>query len=185
MFDWWNKRPSRKATAPEIYGAIVSRARQPAFFETFGVEDTPEGRYELIVLTMVLVLERLRQSDGDTLDLRRRVIEAFVTDMDDNMREMGVGDLTVPRKVKRAAAALMERLDQYRNAFATDGDDALAAALAANIPGVEMGRATDLARVLRADVRHLAGLSDALLNMGEITFTEDLFSSASNFRRPL
>ena len=185
MFDWWNKRPSRKATAPEIYGAIVSRARQPAFFETFGVEDTPEGRYELIVLTMVLVLERLRQSDGDTLDLRRRVIEAFVTDMDDNMREMGVGDLTVPRKVKRAAAALMERLDQYRNAFATDGDDALAAALAANIPGVEMGRATDLARVLRADVRHLAGLSDALLNMGEITFTEDLISSASNFRRPL
>ena len=90
MFDWWKNRRSLEQTATEIYGATVARARNPAFYEVCGVSDTPEGRFELIILYMSLVLERLRQAEDAQMALQRRVVEAFVTDMDDNMRELGV-----------------------------------------------------------------------------------------------
>ncbi len=173
MFNWWNKRLSRKETASDIYGAIVSRARQPSFFELCGASDTPEGRFELIILNMALVLERLRLSEDTDIDLRRRVIEAFVTDVDDNMREMGVGDMSVPRKVKRAAASLMERMEQYRNALAAQSDADLIEALASNIPGLatKPNGAERMALVLRADVSHLESLSDASVQSGNLSFS--------------
>ena len=176
MFNWWTSRRLITQTAAQIYGAIVAQARNPAFYQGCGVSDTPEGRYELIVLTMALVLERLRQIPGAAMDLQRHVIEAFVTDMDDCMREMGVGDLTVPKKVKRAAAGLMERMDQYRAALAGPEDAELQAALAANIPAVaaKPGASALLARHVRADVRHLTGLSDEALSQGKLSFSNGL-----------
>jgi cytochrome b pre-mRNA-processing protein 3 len=109
------------------------------------------------------------------MDLQRTIIETFVTDMDDNMREMGVGDLSVPRKVKRAAAGLMERMDQYRAAMVAPGDDLLHQALEANIPAVAdcAGGAAILARRARADVRHLKGLSDLSLTQGHLSFSDE------------
>ena len=175
MFDWWRNRRSQVATASEIYGAIVARARNPGFYRRCGVSDTPEGRYELIVLTMSLVLERLRQLPGAAIDLQRLIIEAFVTDMDDCMREMGVGDLTVPKKVKRAAAGLMERMDLYRSALAAADDSAIQAALEANIPAVAStpGAAALLAISIRADIKQLAGLTRSELSSGKLKFSDE------------
>jgi cytochrome b pre-mRNA-processing protein 3 len=175
MFNWWNKRRSQAQTASEIYGAIVARARNPMFYRDCGVADTPEGRYELIVLFMVLVLDRLRQAGPDTLELQRQVIETFVTDMDDSMREMGVGDLTVPKRVKKAAAGLLERMELYRKALAESGDDALQAALDANIPAVSetAGGSALLARAVRTSIRHLAGLADNSVTAGQIQFSDE------------
>jgi cytochrome b pre-mRNA-processing protein 3 len=175
MFDWWKNRNPHTPTATEIYGAIVTRARNPAFYTACGVADTPEGRYELIVLTMVLVIDRLRAASSDSLELQRSILETFVTDMDDNMREMGVGDLTVPRKVKRAAAGLLERLEQYRAALAANGDTALQAALEANIPVVaqKAGGSALLAKAVRADARHLAALQDTAVLAGRLSFSSE------------
>lgn len=86
----------------------------------------------MIALVLFLVLERTKRGPGG-MDLSRAGIEAFVTDMDDCMREMGVGDLTVPKKVKRAAAAFYERAQQYRQALADDGDRPLASVLLRHI----------------------------------------------------
>ena len=173
MFDWLKSRRSQTETASEIYGAIVTRARTPGFYLKCGVSDTPVGRYELIVLTMVLVLDRLRQTEGAAVELQRMVIEAFVTDMDDNMREMGVGDLTVPKKVKRAAAGLLERLELYRAALAAADSSALELALGANIPAVAElpGAAANLANCVRADAAHLGTLIDAEVVAGIISFS--------------
>ena len=175
MFDWWKNQRSQTITASEIYGAIVTRARNPAFYQVCGVSDTAEGRYELIVLTMALTLERLRQVPAASIDLQRSVIEAFVTDMDDCMREMGVGDLTVPRKVKRAAAGLMERMDQYRSTLAAKDESLLVAALDTNIPGLSAtaGGAAMLASSVRADARHLASLTDAAVLQGKLSFSDE------------
>lgn len=118
MLQWLRKRAEAGRRAEELYGSVVAMARQPAFYSVLGVPDTPVGRFELIVLHLYLALEALHGPNAD--DIRQRAIETFVTDMDDCMREMGVGDLSVPKKVKRAAAAFYERATIYQRDLATD-----------------------------------------------------------------
>jgi cytochrome b pre-mRNA-processing protein 3 len=132
----------------------VTQARQPLFYTGLGVPDTPEGRYEMIVLHLYLLLERLRAEGTTAAGLSRRLIEAFIEDMDDSMREMGVGDLTVPKKVKRAAAGFYERAGQYRTALAAAEPAPLEAVLASRLPGPDgEGAAVDL---IAAYVRNVA-----------------------------
>lgn len=121
MLNWFRRRAEAARKAGEIYGNVVAAARRPVFYGALRVPDTPEGRYELIALHLFLALEALRVRDGGE-DISQRIIEAFVADMDDCMREMGVGDMAVPKKVKRAAAGFYERAQSYRQALAA-GDD--------------------------------------------------------------
>src|SRR3990170_2959830 len=109
MLEWLTERSQSRRTAGELYGRVVAEARQPMFYVELGVPDTPEGRYEVVVLGLFLILERLRVERGAGEKLSQQLLEAFVTDMDDCMREMGVGDLTVAKRVKRAAAGFYER----------------------------------------------------------------------------
>jgi cytochrome b pre-mRNA-processing protein 3 len=115
-------------TAREIYGSIVTSARQRTFYADWKVPDTPEGRFELLVIHMALVMQRLGRAGASGPDLSRALAEAFVIDIDDNMREIGIGDLAVPRKVKRAAAALYDRHTDIGAALAS-GDSAAVAAI--------------------------------------------------------
>lgn len=166
--------------ADELYGAIVTQARAPAFYAESGVSDTPEGRASMVMLHVFLVLDRLTHAGRDGARLGRLLTEAFVTDMDDCMREMGVGDLTVPKKVKRAAAALMQRCVAYRRA-AADDDKVLATELAATIPGLEAGGAGgdmagahEIAAYVRRAKASLAGIASEELLAGRVTFPEPL-----------
>jgi cytochrome b pre-mRNA-processing protein 3 len=111
MLRWLRQRAETGRRAEELYGSVVTAARQPAFYDVLGVPDTPAGRFELVVLHLYLALEA--QLGAEIEAVRQRAIEAFVVDMDDCMREMGVGDITVPKKVKRAAAAFYERATIY------------------------------------------------------------------------
>jgi cytochrome b pre-mRNA-processing protein 3 len=135
VLNWLKTRSEDRCKAKELYGAIVTGARQPAFYSGCGVEDTPEGRYEMIALHLFLVLERLKGAGPGADRIAQRVLEAFVTDMDDSMREMGVGDLSVGKKVKRSAAGLYERFHAYRTALAQSSQD-LARQIADFVPGV-------------------------------------------------
>lgn len=157
MLSWLFRRDDNKRRAADLYGAVVSLARRPALYESIGIADTPEGRYEALVLYMFLVLERLKAEGSRALDPSQALLEAFVTDMDDNMREMGVGDLSVPRKVKKAAAAFYDRAEVYRAASAS-GLEELAATLARFVPSRD-GQALDahaLARDVTEQVERLA-----------------------------
>ena len=129
MLDFLNARTDMRRKAGEIYGAIVTRARHPVFYARLGVPDTPSGRYEMVVIHLFLVLERLRSAPGADGDLPRRLVEAFIADMDDSLREMGTGDLSVPKKVRRAATGLYERSMAYKTALAVGDTGALAAVL--------------------------------------------------------
>ncbi|MBS0235577.1 MAG: ubiquinol-cytochrome C chaperone [Proteobacteria bacterium] len=124
MLQWLRKRTETGRRAGELYGSVVTAARQPDFYGNIGVPDTPEGRFELVALHLFLAIESLGGPASDVL--RQRLIEVFVTDMDDCMREMGVGDLAVPKKVKRAAAAFYERATAYRRALAAGDEFAMA-----------------------------------------------------------
>lgn len=138
MLSWFRRRAEDRRTAIDFYGAIVTQARQPAFFASHGVLDTPEGRTALIILLMYPALERLQSAGAREQRVARYLSETFVTDIDDCLREMGVGDMSVPKKVKRAAQALGEHCLAYRRAAgAQDPATALAAELATTIPGLE------------------------------------------------
>ena len=142
MLDWLTRNSGVKRTAEKLYGSVVTAARQPGFYGAGRVADTPEGRFEMIALHLFLVAERIKSATPDGEALAQAMIEALVTDMDDCMREMGVGDLTVPKRVKRAAAVFYERGGAFREALtrpAPGGErpDPLAAIVTANdIAGV-------------------------------------------------
>jgi len=152
MLQWFRRQSEESCRAGELYGSVVTAARQLVFYEELGVPDTPEGRFELIALHLFLALEALKQRGGSELEVAQRTIEAFVTDMDDCMREMGVGDLTVPKKVKRAAAAFYERAGAYRLALSraqnTDLVTSLESYVFARSP-VSWNSAGELARYVR------------------------------------
>jgi cytochrome b pre-mRNA-processing protein 3 len=153
MLTWFTKRGSEGRVASELYGLIVTAARLPEFYLAGGVPDTKEGRFALLVLHMALALERLRLEGGQGAALGQALIEAFVTDIDDNVREIGIGDLSVPRNVKKAAAALENRWNRYREHLATEpvAADALADCLAVDLYGVAAApqRTTDAAAFAR------------------------------------
>jgi cytochrome b pre-mRNA-processing protein 3 len=156
MLQWLRQRTLTSRKAGEIYGGVVAAARQPAFYRDFSVPDTPEGRFELIALHLFLALENRKDQGPAGLDLTRRTIEAFVTDMDDCMREMGVGDLTVPKKVKRAAAAFYERAAAYRGGLSDGKPGGFEATLGNYVfAGGDAGR-PDVGPETKPDVRVLA-----------------------------
>src|SRR5271154_5385826 len=122
------RRQFQPATIHTLYGVIVAQARLPEFYEEFGVADSVEGRFDMIVLHLALVSRRLkRELQGAALG--RALLEAFSRDMDHNLREMGVGDLTVPKQMKRMMEAFYGRARSYEQALAQDDPTALEAAL--------------------------------------------------------
>jgi cytochrome b pre-mRNA-processing protein 3 len=133
-------------TIHTLYGAIVAQARRPEFYEEFGAADTVEGRFDMIVLHLVLVLRRLeREPQGAALGLA--LLDAFGRDMDHNLREMG--DLAVPKQMKRMMEAFHGRARSYASALSGADPTALEQALARNVFGGR-GRGRSAARRLCA-----------------------------------
>ncbi len=165
-----------------LYGMIVAQARSAAFYTSYGVPDTVQGRFDLIVLHLVLLLSRL-EADGDAdanghnragadRGLGQKLFDAFCQDLDDNLREMGVGDLAVPKQMRRFGEAFYGRQAAYRAAFAAAGTQELEKALARNIfevVGVDE-RAARLARYARAAASQLSDEEDDALMAGTVTF---------------
>ncbi len=160
--------------AGEIYGAIVTQARQPAFYAHLGVPDTPTGRYEMVVIHLFLVLERLRREGSSTEPVAQELIDAFVADMDDSLRELGTGDIGVPRRVRRAAAGFYARSKDYRVAMAAPGAQGLEMALERHLGLGAAGdlRLDGLARYIRAAAALLAGQHGAELIEGRLAFPD-------------
>lgn len=157
MLDSLRTRAETRRKASEIYGAVVTQARDPLFYAMLGVPDTPSGRYEMVTLHLFLVLERLK-AEGDAVEpLPRLLSEAFVSDMDDSLRELGTGDLAVPKKVRRAAAGLYERTMAYRPAFAASDAAALENVFREHVfAGADSAGAAALARYAFDASAHLA-----------------------------
>jgi cytochrome b pre-mRNA-processing protein 3 len=156
-----------------LYGAIVAQGRLPAFYESYGVADTVNGRFEMIVLHMVLALRRLNGGSADLRRLGQGVFDTFCSDMDANLRELGVGDLTVPRRMRGIGEAFYGRQSAYGAALTVDNCKLLAAALARNVFGSRAaGQAERLASYARLASLHLAAHDGAALRRGEIGFPD-------------
>ena len=143
-----------RGTIEAIYGMIVTQAREPLFYRELGVPDTVDGRFDLLVLHLWLLLRRIRPTP-DGARLSQALFDHFCGDMDDNLREMGVGDLTVPKRMQSFGAAFYGRVAAYDATLAA-GPAALAQALDRNIFNGEGGEhARRLARYVVAAIAAL------------------------------
>lgn len=149
------RRSAKDSIIAVLYGTIVAQARSPSFYLGYGVPDTVAGRLDMIVLHLVLLLQRLRQVPPDGQSIGQEVFNAFCRDIDDNFREMGVGDLAVPKEMRRVGEVFYGRASAYETALAGD-DDVLAGALTRNIFAGPSGDARRLATYVRKVVRQLA-----------------------------
>lgn len=146
IFGLWRSRKD-EARVLAIYSEIVAQARQPVFYMSLGVPDTLEGRYDMLVLHAFLYMHRLKNEPEPVKDVAQEVFDLMFADMDRNLREIGIGDLTVPKKIKKMAQAFYGRAAAYdaalekghaplaeavrRNLFGGDGEEADARAMAA------------------------------------------------------
>lgn len=132
----------REAIA-SLYGEAVATARQPKFYTQLGVPDTVDGRYELIVLHVFLLVRTLRRNAQKGGELAQMLFDLMFADMDQSLREMGAGDLGVGRKVQRMAKGFYGRAQAYEAALAAD-DGAMREALSRNLFGTVDARSSDL-----------------------------------------
>src|ERR1700726_4602389 len=176
----WFRRGSQARTIHALYGAIVAQARSTPFFAEYGVPDTVEGRFDLVVLHLVLLLNRLDQLSAASRRLGQELFDAFCRDLDANLREMGTGDLAVPKKMQAFAEAFYGRQAAYGAALAAADARDFEKALARNIFAAEdCSGAAGLARYARAALRSLEDQDDAALLRGEVVFPKpEAFSHA-------
>lgn len=172
IFAFWRKRQDpRQRSVDAAYRAIVVAARQPALYARGGVPDTMSGRFDMIVLHLWLVLARLKaERTEETDEFSRLLTERMFADMDDNLRELGVADTGVARRIRQMAEAFFGRLRAYDAAIATDDPHSLRHALARNALGDERADAAALHAYVDVARRALTTQPAQAILAGEITF---------------
>jgi cytochrome b pre-mRNA-processing protein 3 len=157
-----------------LYGAAVAAARAPYFYAVLGVPDTLDGRFELVGLHAFLVIRRLRASGAKQANLvAQAVFDAMFSDMDINLREIGVGDMVIGKRVKAMWEAFHGRSAAYEAALASDDPRALEDALARNVwRGGPAADAPRLARIVRAQDAALMRQAVAPMLTGAVAFLE-------------
>ncbi|WBL75640.1 ubiquinol-cytochrome C chaperone [Bradyrhizobium xenonodulans] len=166
-------RQAPRGTIEAIYGMIVTQAREPMFYRHLGVPDTVNGRFDLLLLHLWLLLRRLRTVQGAT-ELSQALFDRFCEDMDDNLREMGIGDQTVPKRMRAFGEAFYGRVQAYDQAYdqaIEGGGEALAEAICKNIlNGTGLDQARQLAAYARATEADLGRTDEAALLAASFRF---------------
>ena len=169
----FSQRPAY-AAGERLYAAAAAQARDPAFYRDGGVPDVIEGRFELYLIHVALVVNRLRGKGGRASETNQVVFDAFLKGLDDALREMGVGDLSVGKKMRRLGEAFYGRAKGYASALAPGAEPGELPALVARTLFAERADADALAAPMadylrRADA-HLIAQPTARLLGGEIAF---------------
>lgn len=150
-----------------LWHRLVHIAREPEWYAEAGIDDTVEGRFDALTLVTALVLLRM---DGDPA-LRgpsARLTERFVADMDGQLRQTGVGDLVVGKRMSKLMGALSGRIEAYREGLAASEPALLEAAVARNVTLRSGAAPQAVAARLRSLSRQLAALDNASLLAGDI-----------------
>lgn len=165
----------RKNTATEpvyaVYSAIVAQSRQPHFYADWGVPDTVTGRFDMISLHLALLFRRLRAETGAQKEFSQAVFDLFFKDMDRSLREMGVGDLGVPKRIQKMGNIFFGLLAAMNDAMDRNDKVALQDVLSRNIlDGAETSQVQALADYLLAEDRALTSLPAESITSGTLTF---------------
>jgi len=131
LFGRW--RNSNQDVVDSLYERIVAAARQPVFYSQWNVPDTPLGRFEMLSLHMFLFLHRCRGDETALRDLAQELTDDFFTDVDHSLRELGIGDMGVPKRMKKLAKMFYGRAHAYGEAIDAGDAAALSQALSRNV----------------------------------------------------
>lgn len=173
-------RPAKVAGAA-LYGAAVSQARQPALYAAGLVPDTREGRFELYTLHVILLVERLKGEGEAGAETSQALFDAYVRGLDDAFRELGVGDLAVPKRMKSLGQAFYGRGRSYEQAFAALPDRTTLDALVGRtlLEGVEDARTLALGDYILANRNVLEGQATEALLAGQVAWAPAPQAAAS------
>ena len=168
----FRRAPRSGDTISALYGAIVAQARSSAFYRDYSVADTVDGRFELILVHLALVLRRLAREE-ELRPLGQEIFDLFCSDMDRNLRELGISDLKVPKEMERIGTAFYGRKAAYDAALGATDDTALLEALHRNVyasPDQPAPGAPRLAAYMREAEQGLERQDRQALLRGELRF---------------
>lgn len=171
LINLWKARAARRLKAEALYRAIMRQTRRPEFYDRGGVADSFEGRFDLLVLHVALVILRLRAEGEEGKALAQSLFDVFFTDMDAALRELGVADTGVGKRIRHMSEAFYGRLDAYGRGLADDDGEALRQALARNLygsPGLAGPHVAAMAGYVRDCARQLAQIPPHALETGPL-----------------
>lgn len=167
------QRRRRKKAAGELYEAVVAQARRPVFYSGLGVPDTIDGRFDLIALHAILLVRRLKAGGDDTKQVAREIVDTMFEDLDRSLRELGVSDQGLPRRMRTMAEGFLGRMVAYEEALAGGDIAGLVAALRRNVYGtveIDEQRIAMLTSYVRSQVATLDRQAEADLLAGKVAF---------------
>ncbi len=174
------RRNPLKEQADALYRRVAAAARDPDLFARHGVPDTVEGRFEALSLHVFMVTSRLDSLGAPGAALAQEFVDRFFLDLDGAVRALGIGDLSVGKKVKAYARNFYGRVDAYREALAADaGPNALEAALRRNLLGVPKDSTAPvdaLAAYVRASRGRLWALDLIAISSGKPLFASEVLT---------
>lgn len=169
----FRKRPATE-NGRRLYAACVQQARTPSLYAELATPDTIEGRFEHYSLHVIFILDRLVRQGDEAAEVSQGLFDAYVRALDDTLREMGVGDLSVGRKMRRIGEALYGRLRNYEAAFnGEEGADSLETLLARTVyEGVADPPVAGMAAYVQTQRAHLASLELRDMLEGAVTWAQ-------------
>ena len=166
------ERNANHAITEALYASIVAAARQPAFYSDWNVPDTPLGRFEMLSLHMFLFQYRMHAEAGASRDVAQILIDDFFEDVDHSLRELGIGDMGIPKRMKKLARMYYGRTAAYADALDRGDREALVAALSRNVrpDAGSWPEAVRLAEYVVGAVDTLAAQDSETIRTGSISF---------------
>lgn len=168
IFGLFKKKKQNRAIVERQYATLTSAARIPFFYSDLGVPDTVMGRYEMLSIVMILFFRRTAKSGTSGQELAQEIVDAFFQDLDHSIRELGIGDQGVPKRMKKLAGMFYGRLETYARALDARNENELAESLARNIypDGEARVDMTQLATWMIEAERQLAEISEDDISRG-------------------
>jgi cytochrome b pre-mRNA-processing protein 3 len=167
----WFKPPVATLAGQTLFEEAVKQARSPEFYRDLGVADTVLGRFELYTLHVVLLAERLRGRGPAAQEACQAMFDAYLLNLDIALREMGVGDLSMGKKMKKLGRAFYGRMKSWQEA---QGDEGAQAALISRTvyEGQDEADIEPLARYLRSAREALAAQDESSLLEGRVAWRQ-------------
>ena len=144
VFAYFRNRKNNRAIFERQYGNLTQVVRDPVFYTDLSVPDTVMGRFELLSIVMILYFRRTRHSEKGGNQIAQMIVDAFFQDIDHSMRELGIGDQGVPKRMKKFASMFYGRLKSYAETLDVKDTSALAQALSRNIFATQDNAGADL-----------------------------------------
>ena len=174
MFTLFKKKQDENEAAARLYEVIIAQSREPAFYEAYEVPDTVDGRFDLICLHTFLVMNRLFTAGRHGTKLAQGLFDYMFRDMDRVLREMGVGDLGVPKQMKRMMKGFNGRAMAYREALRSEDPYDLVYTIMRNLYGSMPEPSEDNAKIMalyiHETISFLAKQPDESVLQGYIEF---------------